>query len=68
MFQCPTNTWGLLDEDRKLVSAVWDGGWWCYALGGPEERPLDVSEPGCARLRALSQRPFPLLPNGAPNR
>jgi glucan phosphoethanolaminetransferase (alkaline phosphatase superfamily) len=68
MFQCPTNTWGLLDEDRKLVSAVWDGGWWCYALGGSEERPLDVSEPGCARLRTLSQGPFPLLPNGAPNR
>lgn len=68
MFPCPLNTWGLLAEDRKLVSRVWDGGWYCLALGGPEERVVEGADPACDRLRAASQRTFPLLPNGSPNR
>lgn len=68
MFQCPLNTWGVYGDDRKLVSRVWDGGWHCTALGGPEERLVETPDPPCERLRAFSQRTFPLLPNGAPNR
>lgn len=68
MFPCPLNTWGVYGDDRKLVSRVWDGGWTCLALGGAEERTLEGVDPACDRLRAVSQRTFPLLPNGAPNR
>jgi glucan phosphoethanolaminetransferase (alkaline phosphatase superfamily) len=68
MFPCPLNTWGLYAEDRKLVSRVWDGGWYCTALGGSEERVIDGPDPACDRLRASSLRTFPLLPNGAANR
>lgn len=70
MFPCPLNTWGLYAGDRKLVSRVWDGGWSCLALGGDpgEEREAAQGDPACERLRDLSRRTFPLLPNGAPNR
>ncbi|MDB4938622.1 MAG: putative hydrolase [Labilithrix sp.] len=68
MFPCPLNTWGLYGDDRKLVSRVWDGGWYCTALGGSEERVVDGPDPGCDRLRASSLATFPLLPNGTPNR
>jgi hypothetical protein len=68
MFPCPINTWGYYAGDRKLIARVYDNGWRCLALDGPEERLLDGPDPGCARLRSLSQQTFPLLPNGAPNR
>jgi hypothetical protein len=68
MFPCPLNTWGLYAGDRKLVAQVYDSGWRCLALDGAEERLLDGPDPGCARLRSLSEQTFPLLPNGAPNR
>jgi hypothetical protein len=68
MFPCPLNTWGLYGGDRKLVSRVWDGGWYCTALGGAEERIVDPPDEACERLRASSVGTFPLLPNGAPNR
>jgi glucan phosphoethanolaminetransferase (alkaline phosphatase superfamily) len=67
MFPCPTNTWGLLAEDRKLVAHLWDGGWYCMALGSGES-VVDHADPACDRLRAASRSTFPLLPNGAPNR
>jgi glucan phosphoethanolaminetransferase (alkaline phosphatase superfamily) len=68
MFTCPVNTWGVYGDDRKLVARAWDGGWYCMALGGAEERVVEASDPGCDRLRTFSQRTFPLLPNGTPNR
>jgi hypothetical protein len=68
MFPCPLNTWGMLDDDRKLVSQVWDGGWTCTALSDGEERVVQPFDDRCDRLRSLSQRTFPLLPNGSPNR
>ena len=68
MFTCPLNTWGVYEGDRKLVARAWDGGWYCMALGGAEERVVDWPDPACDRLRTFSQRTFPLLPNGTPNR
>ncbi|HSO31306.1 MAG TPA: sulfatase-like hydrolase/transferase [Labilithrix sp.] len=68
MFPCPVNTWGLYGGDRKLVARVYDNAWRCLALGGPEERLVEGPDPECARLRSISQDPFPVLPNGAPNR
>ena len=68
MFPCPLNTWGVYDGDRKLVARAWDGGWYCMALGGAEERAVEPGDPACSRLRTFSQRTFPLLPNGTPNR
>ena len=68
MFPCPVNTWGFYDGDRKLVARVYDNAWRCLALDGPGERLVDGPDPGCARLRSLSERTFPLLPNGAANR
>ena len=68
MFPCPVNTWGFYDGDRKLVARVYDSAWRCLALGGPEERLVDGPDLACARLRALSEQTFPLLPNGAANR
>lgn len=67
MFTCPVNTWGVYEGDRKLVARAWDGGWYCMALGG-EERVVEGPDPACDRLRTFSQRTFPLLPNGTPNR
>ncbi|WP_169928675.1 sulfatase-like hydrolase/transferase [Labilithrix luteola] len=75
MFPCPLNTWGLYDDDHKLVARVFDGDWFCIALGGHEERsgerivgPNESSDPACRRLRDASRTTFPLLPNGRPNR
>jgi len=68
MFTCPVNTWGVYEGDRKLVARAWDGGWYCMALGGAEERVVDAPDTACDRLRTFSRRPFPLLPNGTPNR
>ena len=68
MFPCPLNTWGVFDGDRKLVARAWDGGWYCMALGGADEHAAPDLDPACARLRTFSQRTFPLLPNGMPNR
>jgi glucan phosphoethanolaminetransferase (alkaline phosphatase superfamily) len=67
MFPCPLNTWGMYAGDRKLVARAWDGGWYCMAVGGPEERAID-GDAACDRLRELSRSTFPLLPNGTPNR
>ena len=68
MFPCPVNTWGLYAGDRKLLARVYDSGWRCLALGGPEERLVDGPDLACAGLRTVSRQTFPLLPNGAPNR
>lgn len=69
MFPCPVNTWGLYADDKKLVARIYDGGWSCFQLGEPAgERPLEPADPACTRLRDVSQRTFPLLPNGQPNR
>ncbi len=67
MFPCPLNTWGVYEDDKKLVARIYDGGWTCLALGA-SERPADPGDPACARLREISKRTFPLLPNGEPNR
>ena len=68
MFPCPLNTWGVYDGDRKLLARAWDGGWYCMAVGGAEERVVDGVDHACDRLRTFSQSTFPLLPNGMPNR
>jgi hypothetical protein len=69
MFPCPLNTWGLYAGDKKLVARIYDGGWSCFQLGEPGgERALDPADSTCADLRGVSQRTFPLLPNGQPNR
>jgi glucan phosphoethanolaminetransferase (alkaline phosphatase superfamily) len=68
MFPCPLNSWGVMVGDRKLVARAWDGGWYCMALGAAEEQVAPPVDPACDRLRTFSQRAFPLLPNGTPNR
>ncbi|HEY8079563.1 MAG TPA: sulfatase-like hydrolase/transferase [Labilithrix sp.] len=68
MFPCPLNTWGVYEDDRKLVARIYDGGWTCLALDDRREREADPDDPACARLRDVSKRTFPLLPNGQPNR
>jgi len=71
MFPCPLDTWGLYEEDRKLVARRWDPGWSCLALTAQGEGPAErasPSDPACDRLRAASRIVFPTLPNGAPNR
>lgn len=69
MFPCPVNTWGLYAGDKKLVARIYDGGWSCFQLGeAGGERSMEQGEPGCASLRTISMRTFPLLPNGQPNR
>lgn len=69
MFRCPLNTWGIYEDDHKLVAHLWDGNWECLvgAPGGPE-RIADAGDRACDRLRDESRRHFPLLPNGTPNR
>src|SRR5581483_8598960 len=44
MFPCPLNTWGVYEDDRKLVARIYDGGWTCLALGGAE-RDADPGDP-----------------------
>lgn len=72
MFPCPLDTWGLYDDDHKLVSRVFDADWFCLALGGREgERvvgPDESNDPACRKLRDASRATFPRLPNGRPNR
>jgi hypothetical protein len=68
MFPCPVNTWGLFEDDRKLVARIYDGGWTCLAVSGGPERIVSEADPACDRLRSASRATFPLLPNGAPNR
>lgn len=69
MFRCPLNTWGLYEDDHKLVAHLWDGRWECLvAAPGGEERPARADDEACERLRTESRRLFPLLPNGTPNR
>ena len=69
MFQCPANTWGFYDGDRKLLARVYDSDWRCFALGSPAgERLVDGHDATCERLRSESKSAFPLLPNGTPNR
>jgi glucan phosphoethanolaminetransferase (alkaline phosphatase superfamily) len=66
MFTCPTNTWGLYEEDHKLLARIYDGGWVCFRAGNGEEDLAD--DETCNALRAESRRIYPLLPNGSPNR
>ena len=69
MFPCPVNTWGFYAGDKKLVARIYDGGWSCFQLGeAGGERALEQGDSGCASLRTISMRTFPLLPNGQPNR
>jgi hypothetical protein len=76
MFPCPINTWGVYEDDKKLVARIYDGGWTCLALGGPPgppgvgsaERAAADDDPACPRLHDVSKRTFALLPNGQPNR
>jgi hypothetical protein len=68
MFPCPTNTWGLFDGDHKLLARIYDAGWTCLVVGGGPERFAGPADPSCARLVEASRAPFPLLPNGTPNR
>jgi hypothetical protein len=65
LYACPINTWGMLDEGRKLVAQAWDGNWRCLSLV-PEEHERDLG--ACADLVLASRSYFPELPNGAPNR
>ncbi len=69
MFRCPLNTWGLYEDDHKLVAHLWDGNWECLVgPAGTAERVADPGDPRGDRLREESRRHFPLLPNGTPNR
>ena len=68
MFPCPTNTWGMLDGDHKLVARIYDGAWTCLVVSGGPERLVQGPDAKCDELRVASQVTFPLLPNGAPNR
>jgi membrane-anchored protein YejM (alkaline phosphatase superfamily) len=65
MFPCPLNTWGMLFEDRALLSQSWDSGWWCVDLAG--RKAIEPSDPSCARMREASKGVFPELPNRRPN-
>ncbi len=69
MFRCPLNTWGIYEDDHKLVAHLWDGSWECLVSEpGTSERIADPGDRACDRLRDESRRHFPLLPNGTPNR
>jgi hypothetical protein len=67
MFPCPLNTWGVYDDDHKLVAHIWDGAWECL-IAGDEEKAAPAGDAICPRLAEVSRRHFPLLPNGTPNR
>ena len=59
----------IIAGDKKLVARIYDGGWSCFQLGeAGGERALEQGDSGCASLRTISMRTFPLLPNGQPNR
>jgi glucan phosphoethanolaminetransferase (alkaline phosphatase superfamily) len=67
MFPCPLNTWGVYEDDHKLVAHIWDGNWECL-VSGDEEKIAPGGDTICPRLGEVSRRHFPLLPNGTPNR
>jgi hypothetical protein len=67
MFPCPLNTWGVYEDDHKLVAHIWDGTWECL-VAGEEEKAAPGDDAACPRLHSVSQEHFPLLPNGTPNR
>jgi hypothetical protein len=67
MFPCPVDTWGLFEDDHKLLARIYDGGFACFAVDRAGHERL-ADGPECDRLRRESRRVFPLLPNGAPNR
>lgn len=67
MFPCPLNTWGVYEDDHKLVAHIWDGAWECL-LVGDEEKIAPGADTTCPRLAEVSRKHFPLLPNGTPNR
>lgn len=67
MFPCPVNTWGMLDEDHKVVMQAWDGEWRCESLV-PEEHELAPWDDGCVKLLEASRPVFAKKPNGAPNK
>lgn len=67
MFPCPLNTWGVYDDDHKLVAHIWDGAWECL-IAGDEEKVAPGGDAICPRLAEVSRKHFPLLPNGTPNR
>jgi glucan phosphoethanolaminetransferase (alkaline phosphatase superfamily) len=67
MFPCPVNTWGMLDEDHKVVMQAWDGEWRCESLE-PVEHELAPWDDGCVKLLEASRPVFAKKPNGAPNR
>jgi hypothetical protein len=67
MFPCPLNTWGVYDDDHKLVAHIWDGAWECL-IAGDEEKVAPGGDLVCPRLAEVSRKHFPLLPNGTPNR
>jgi hypothetical protein len=64
MWQCPLNTWGILQGDRKLTAQAWDGAWRCLTLSGGE-REVDLGR--CQDLVEVSRSFFPKKPNGEPN-
>lgn len=72
MFPCPLNTWGVYEDDHKLVAHIWDGNWECLiageAAGGGEEKVAPAGDTLCPKLAEVSRKHFPLLPNGTPNR
>lgn len=65
MWRCPLDCWGVLEEDRKLISQVWDGEWRCLSLKGTEHE-VELSQ--CADLVTASKAFFATKPNGLPNR
>ncbi len=67
MFPCPVNTWGMLDEDHKMVMQAWDGEWRCMGLV-PREHEIVPWDPPCDRLREASRLVYEKKPNGMGNR
>lgn len=68
MFPCPLNTWGVYEDDHKLVAHIWDGNWECLVASNGEEKIAPGGDTVCPRLAEVSRKHFPLLPNGTPNR
>lgn len=67
MFPCPVRTYGVLKQGIALLAQPWDEAWHCLELDAGN-RPLALDTPACVELRQASQRRFPDLPNGNPNR